>query len=453
MRWLLDFCYLLAVVGLMPLLLYRSLATGKYRSGWRERLGHPPEIARVTGYPCVWIHAVSVGEVNAVRGLVTAWRDRHPSTCLVISTTTDTGQARARELFPDLTVFRYPLDFSSCVRRALDRVDPALIVLAELEVWYQFIAEATARKIPVVVVNGRLSERSVQRFSWIRPVARRMFERLAWVGAQDGAYAERFQRMGVSPDRISITGSLKWDTAQVADHIAGSEDLARAMELDAALPLWVCGSTGPGEETLLLAAYRQLLKAHPRLQLAIIPRKPERFDEVAALIESAGFEYLRRSRRPDGIGHSPQQQRTNAASDKPDRPRVILGDTMGELRKFYSLASVVFVGRTLAPMGGSDVMEVAGLARPIIVGPSTFNFADAVAQLESREAIRIVQTSLDDPHAAEGLAQAVTALLDSPASARALAENARQAVLHNRGATERTLTKLTELLERQHAQH
>jgi 3-deoxy-D-manno-octulosonic-acid transferase len=436
MRLLVDLLQFLTALAVSPIILYRALTTGKYRQGWGERRGFVPVLSPAALWPRVWVHAVSMGEVNAIRGLVAAWRARSPGTEFVISTTTDTGQARARELFPDLTVIRYPLDLSRFVRRAMDRIKPTMIVLTELEVWYQFIAEARQRGLPVAIVNGRLSERSVRRFGLIRPVARRMFESLTWVGTQDDAYAERFQRMGVPAGRVEITGSLKWDTAQVADNIPGSDLLARSSGIDPDRPLWVCGSTGPGEEEIILRAYTAVRKRHPQPGLAIIPRKPERFDEVAELIAQAGFECIRRSRCPDGT------------TSKPIDNAIVLGDTMGELRKFYSLASVVLVGRTIAAMGGSDMMEVAALAKPILVGPHTENFADAVHQLRRHDGIRVIDAELDDPLASEKLAEAVAALLDQPEAARQLAMNARKVVQENRGATERTLARLIEIAGR-----
>lgn len=436
MRFFVNLIHFLALLAISPVILYRALTTGKYRQGWDQRRGFMPELPPPGPDGRVWVHAVSVGEVNAIRGLVAAWRKHSPETEFVVSTTTDTGQARARELFPDLTVIRYPLDLSGFVQRAFDRIRPTMVVLAELEVWYQFIAEAKARGIPVAVVNGRLSERSARLFKLIRPVVRRMFKSLAWVGAQDEAYAKRFRRLGARADRVAVTGSLKWDTAPSSDTIPGAEALSRAMGIDPTRPLWVCGSTGPGEEAIILAAYNALRMRHPGLGLAIVPRKPERFDEVAGLIRKAGFECVRRSESPDGGSRT--------TSDN----AVLLGDTMGELRKFYSLATVVFVGRTIAPMGGSDMMEVAGLARPIVVGPHTENFADAVHQLRRQEAIRIVETEIDAPDAAIKLAEAVGNLLEQPAAARSLAANARRVVEQNRGATERTLARLLEIANR-----
>jgi len=437
MRWFVDFCYLIAAVLLAPVVLYRAMVTGKYRHDWKQRRGYLPKLTPHSSR--VWIHAVSVGEVNAVRGLINAWQQQSPETEIVLSATTDTGIARARALFPDLTIFRYPLDISRFVQRALDRIQPTMIVLVELEVWYQFVTLASARGIPVAVVNGRLSETSLRRFGWIRPVARRMFRVLSWIGAQDETYAERFRKVGVPAERVVVSGSMKWDTAELVDTIPGSDALARAMGLDPSRPIWVCGSTGPGEEAVILKARDRVRRGHPSLQLVLVPRKPERFDEVAAVIRRAGLLCVRRSQSPDG------------SERRPCEGMVLLGDTMGELRKFYTLADVVFVGRTLAAMGGSDMMEVAALARPIIVGPHTENFADTVDQLERGRAIHVIDADLNAPDVVDRLSQAVGVLLDDRQAAQTMADNGREVVKRNRGAIERTLCSLTEIMQR--AQH
>jgi len=438
MRLIVDCCYLLALCAAAPLLAYRALRTGKYRGGWAQRRGYAPTLPPVPRR--VWFHAVSVGEVNAARGIIDQWRRQSPQTELVVSCTTDTGLARARALFPELVVFRYPLDLSRWVRRAMDRVKPTMIVLVELEVWYQFVTQAAARGIPVAVINGRLSATSLRRFRKVGRLVRPMFAALEWVGAQDETYAGRFRQLGVPPERVTVTGSLKWDTAELADAIPGADALAAALGIDRAGRLWVCGSTGPGEEQVVLEAYGHLLGRHPDLQLAIIPRKPERFDEVAGHIRAAGYACVRRSEHRD-----------------PGRPaawggrRVILGDTMGELRAFYSLATVVFAGRSLANMGGSDMMEVAALCRPIVVGPHTDNFGDTMDRLRRGGGVLEIGADLDSPDAAGQLAEAVDGLLRDPDAAAGMARNARAVVQANRGATGRTLTRLMEILER--AQH
>ncbi len=473
MRWVVDLCYLLAAAVFAPLVAFRSWRTGKYRRDWDQRRGFLPEMP--AGRARVWIHAVSMGEVNSIRGLVEMWRARCPDVEFVVSTTTDTGMDQARKLFKDLTVVRYPLDFSWFVRRALDRIAPTMIVLVEAEIWYQFVTQASARGIPVVVISGRLTEqKSMRRFRWVMPIARRMFSSLTWVGALAEEHAERFRRLGVPSDRVTVTGSMKWDTAQVADSLPGSHELARAMGIDNGQPVWVCGSTGDGEEEIILKAYARLRQRWPGLQLMIVPRKPERFDEIAELIRRSGFECLRRSGCPDGCKHTggvEDRQHENlgqlggtgslsahALADKPtgigsraSNPPVRLGDTMGELRKFYMLADVVFVGRTLADMGGSDMMEVAGLGRPIVVGPHTENFAEAVERLDAGGAICILSGDLTDTDAAEKLAVAVGDLLDDPVAAREMGRRGQEIVKRNRGATERTVNHLMEIM--QSAQH
>ncbi len=386
-----------------------------------------------------------MAEINCTPRLVEALRARLPGCELVFSTTTDTGFARAVTLYGGERVFRFPLDFSPVIGRALRRIRPSLIVLVELEVWYNLTRIATGRGIPVAVVNGRLTARSLRRFQWLGPAARRMFQCLAWVGAQDDAIAERFKQAGVPADRIETTSSLKWDTAVVADRIKGDVELARAMGLDHGRPLWVCGSTGPGEEAMILTQYGRLLEqwaslgtgaperhANPERMgapiLAMVPRKPERFDEVANLIERSGYTCIRRSRQVDGTH-----------LEATDRPAVLLGDTMGELRKFYSLCDVAFVGRSLVPMGGSDPIEAAALGCAIVVGPHCDNFRLPVEALCCADALRVV-------HEPDALAATVGELLHDPASARALGARAKQVVLDHRGATSKTADRLVGLL-------
>jgi 3-deoxy-D-manno-octulosonic-acid transferase len=427
MLWVADLCYVLAGLIYLPHLLYEMVFLKKNRHGWTERRGCldslPPDRQRI------WIHAVSLGEMNATRSLVAALREQWPDGQVVISTTTDTGYARGRELYPDLYVFRCPLDFSWIVRRALSRINPSLIVLVELEVWHNLTLLASRQGLPVVVFNGRLSEHSFRRYRMIQALVRPMFARLAWVGAQDAAYARRFQNLGVAPDRITVTGSVKYDTAPTDPDVPGAEELREDLGLAADEWLWVCGSTGPGEEEIILRAYAALRGDLPHLRLAIVPRKPERFDEVARLIERTGYPCFRRSASGG---------RTVSALDQPGRPAVILGDTMGELRKFYALACVVLVGRSLVPMGGSDVIEAAALAKPLLVGPHVQNFADAVEQLKLRDGLRMTTP--------EHLAADVKSILENPDLARSLAASARSVVQANLGATARTLSALLSVL-------
>lgn len=425
-----DVIYVLAVLVGWPWLVWRRWRRGPSGVPWSEYFGRVP--SRPVSAHCVWLHGVSLGEINATRTIVAELKRRLPEVVVVVSSTTRTGLTQARKLYPNLITFRFPLDFSFALRTLLGRVRPKVIVLMELELWPNLLEVAAARGIPVVVANGRITlERSVKRFTHplLRWLARRMFGHLTWVGAQDATYRARFIEVGADPERVQVTGSVKYDAADIADTIDGQAELAEQMGLDTQRPLWVCGSTGPEEEALVLDAYARLLAEFPSLQLAIIPRKPERFAEVAQLIVARGFACLRRSTGaplvPPGVSEP--------------RP-VYLGDTLGELRKFYALATVVFVGRTLVPMGGSDVMEVAGLAKPIVVGPYTENFAEAVSLLLAERGCR----QLED---AGALAPAVGELLRDAVERTRMGAAARATIVSRRGATQLTVDRVIELLD------
>jgi len=426
---LMDLLYGLFVCLGWPYLLYRRLTRGASGVALREYFGHVR--SRPVSAHCAWIHGVSLGEINATRTIVDQLHQRSPEVIPVISSTTRTGLDRARKLYPQLVTFRFPLDFSFAVRAALTRIRPSVIVLMELETWPNLIEIAARQGIRVIIANGRVTaERSVRRFKHplIRWVARRMFSRLTWVGVQDGTYRARFIEIGVPPDRVEITGSLKYDAAETGERIEGQDELAQEMGINTEQPLWVCGSTGPGEEAVLLEAYGKLLEQFPELQLALIPRKPERFDEVARLVVQHGHACLRRS--------------TGAPMVPPEivQPQpVFLGDTMGELRKFYALATVVFVGRSLVPMGGSDVMEVAGLGKAVLVGPHTENFAEAVNLLLSERAGRRVRSG-------DHLAAAVADLLRHRSRREQMGEAGRAAIISRRGATRKTVDQILSLL-------
>ena len=432
MRYVLDVIYAVAGVLYLPFLLYRMLVLGKSRTGWADRFGGVER--RASDDRCIWVHAVSVGEVNATRTLVDAIERAMPDLPVVISTTTDTGYVRARQVYADRPVFRYPLDFSWAVARTIRRLRPAAIVLMELEVWPNLLTVARARGVPVMVANGRITEqRSMKRFGKpvVRSIARWMFGQLTCVGAQDETYAERFRALGTPADRVHVTGTMKYDTAPVTDHVDGQDELAREMGIDRNRPLWVCGCTGPGEEAIILDARERIRRSVSDLQLAVIPRKPERFDEAAAEIQRRGLPFVRRSAK----------QATSTEDSG-----VFLGDTMGELRKFYALADVVFVGRTMVELGGSDVLEVAGLARPMVVGPSVYNFAEPVRALLAGNGIVQIDKKVDDVGAADRLADEIQRLLEDPPSRQALGQSARQVLLANQGATDRTVELLSGLL-------
>jgi 3-deoxy-D-manno-octulosonic-acid transferase len=434
-----DIAYGLAVGLSAPYWLIKPSARRKVLKAFRERMGQldgiPP---RDTQKPAVMIHAVSLGEMNATRAMIERLRSARPGVEFIISTTTETGFNRARELYENSTdcrIIRYPLDFTGAVVALLDTLKPSVVVLMELEVWPNFLAQCEARDVPVVLVNGRLTKSSFRNYRLAGPLTATMFGRLRELCAQDETYAERFVTLGAPKERVHVTGTMKFDNAQVADRIDGDDSLANAVRLNPGKELiWVCGSTGPGEEQIVLDAYRELTSRRPDLRLVIVPRHPERFDEVARLIESAGHPLVRRSK--------PKSQASDLKSP------VILGDTMGELRKFYSLADVVFVGRTLVDLGprqhGSDMIEPAALAKPVIVGPFTGNFAEVMNAFRAAGAMAEIESPAE-------LAGAVERLLTDRAVANQMGQRAQDIVRREQGATQRHVDVILQYLDRSRA--
>ncbi|MGP1347352.1 MAG: 3-deoxy-D-manno-octulosonic acid transferase [Phycisphaerales bacterium] len=412
-----DIAYLLAAALTAPFWLR------KRRAGWGERFGRitpappptPPNKRRLL------LHAVSVGEANMLRPLVDAILAGHADSIdLVIAATTDTGIARARALYADrCAVVRYPLDASWAVRRFLRAIRPDAVALAELELWPNFIAACARRDIPVCVINGRLSARSFKGYRLARPILRSTFNTLAFAAAQDDDYAQRFVHMGVDPLRCIIAGNMKWDAApKLPDPKldAAAEQLAEHMGIDRTRPLIVAGSTAPGEHELIL---RALWAVDPSAQLLCAPRKPEWFDDAARVLPAC----IRRSAPPT-----------------PPTPNagLFLLDTIGELRAAYHLAHIVIVGRSFGTLHGSDPMEPAALAKPIIIGPRTTDFEQAVRALGEADAI--LQT-ID-----EQLPDALRSLLTKPDRRDTLARNAKACVDAHRGATQRHLDLLLGML-------
>jgi 3-deoxy-D-manno-octulosonic-acid transferase len=328
---------------------------------------------------------------------------------VIVSVTTDTGLARARALYADVCdVVRTPLDFSWAVRRFLDFTRPDVVGLVELEVWPNLVRQCRARGVAVGVVNGRLSERSFTGYRRGRALIGPSFRRLDFAAVQDEAYAARFRAMGVAPERVTVTGSMKWDAVEVVEGSARTEGalgLAHALGLDVSRPIVVAGSTAPGEEALLHAA------VPGDVQLVCAPRKPEWFDQAAAAMPGC-------VRRSAGVGGA----RAAGAT------RFVL-DSIGELSTLYRVADVVVIGRSFGGLYGSDPMEPAGLGLPVLIGPEHADFAAGVAMLEAAGGIRVVDRA--------GLAGAVAGLLADASARRAMGENARACVRAQQGASAR----------------
>ena len=412
-----DLAYAIAIGATAPVWLMAPGLRRKVLDALRARNGNVPR--STSNEPGVLIHAVSMGEINATPALVSLLAFTIPDLRFIISTTSRTGEARARQLYakePRVTLIRFPFDFSKSVGKMLDAQRPSVVVLMELEVWPNFTHECEKRRIPVILVNGRLSAYSYRGYRLTGPFTRPMFSRLTLACVQEEAYVARFKRVGVPADRIRVTGTMKFDTAQLADPKADAIAIGQSVGLHPGEEkIWVCGSTGPGEEQIVLSAYAELRKTFPSLRLVIVPRDLERFDEVANLIKSQGFALVRRS-QPD-VPPAPV-----------GRPIVVLGDTMGELRKFYSVADIVFVGRTLVDLGskqhGSDMIEPAALAKPVIVGPYTGNFMEAMNRFREARAIREI-------HQPQQLAGAVAELMLAPIACAEIGQNAQYVVRQN----------------------
>ncbi len=423
-----DVLYAIGAVVSSPVLLFGLIRSGKWRTDWKGRFGKVPPLP-ADPRPTLLLHGVSVGEINATRELVARMgAPGSPPLRLVISATTNTGIDRARELYGDrYPVVRFPFDFSWMVRRFLDAVRPDLVALLELEVWPNLAQECRRRGIPLVVINGRLSDSSFGNYRWAKGLVRPMFRGLAAVAAQTEEYAQRFRDLGTPPERITVADTMKWDTGKLAGEVPGARELGEALGIDPERPLVVAGSTGPGEEELLL-------KGRPEgVQLLLVPRKPERFEEVARMVPGI----VRRSQRPDGSGTSGADSTPGPQGGGGAPSDLFLLDTMGELTRAYGLADVAVVGRSFVPLGGSDPIEAIALGRPTVMGPHFDNFRAVVGAFQEGGGIRITPRPWE----------VITDLLERPDEARAMGERGREVIRRRQGATQRHAALLFRCLE------
>lgn len=417
MRGLYTALLCLALPCMLLRLLWRSLKTPAYRGRWKERLGlfEPPG-----GADTLWIHAVSVGEVQAALPLVRLLQQRHPDQPIVITTTTPTGSQRVKELFgAELFHVYAPYDLPWIVERFLDRARPRLMVLMETEIWPNMLAICRRRGIPSLLANARLSGRSARGYARLGAFTRQTFETIGLIAAQAPADAERFAALGAPPDRIEVTGSIKFDIRLPRILNEQAEAVRRLWGHDR--PVWVAASTHEGEDEQVLDAHACIRRRLPACLLVLVPRHPERFDRVAALCLKRGFNLVRRS----------------SQADCGPETSVFLGDSMGELPVFLAGADVAFVGGSLVQHGGHNMLEPAALGVPVVFGPHNFNFA-AISELLLQEhaAVRVEN--------AGELAAVVEGWLEDASERSRVGENGRRVVEQNRGALE----KLAGLIDR-----
>ncbi len=431
MRYLLNGLYIVVAVLLLPMVLYRMVKQGRYKEGWGDKLTGNI-YRRRPDEDCIWIHAVSVGEINATRTIVEELKSRFSDHEIVISTTTDTGQARARKLYgEEHRIFYFPIDFTWAMNKAFRNLSPSVCLLMELEVWPNFINTAHKFDCPVAVVNGRISDHSYKWYKRVWIFAKRIFEKIDLILSQTEEYKERFIDIGCRAKSVQVTGTLKYDTAEVTDSIEGTDELAQQLGLKGQR-IWVAGGTGNDEEKLIVDAFGKLKERQgfDDLRLVVVPRKPERFDEAAEVIKAAGFNVERFSEYKD------TDREIEGGSEA-----VILGDTMGDLRKFYSLATVIFVGRSLVSMGGSDMMEAAALGRCTMFGPYAYNFRQTVnSLLEGKGAIMVEDE--------EELVEKLEEVLNDEAKLNLIAQNGQEVIRQNQGATERTVEAIEKIIKK-----
>ncbi|MBN1395690.1 MAG: 3-deoxy-D-manno-octulosonic acid transferase [Pirellulales bacterium] len=507
MSYLLNIAYLLLLLIFSPWLIVQAVRKGKYREGYAEKLlglaprqtanktqsaltpdpspasgrGEITQSALAPGPSSasgrgentqrrLWLHAVSVGEVNLLAPLLKAIEEKRPDWECVVSTTTMTGMELAKKKYPNNTVFYCPLDFTWAVKNAVRRVRPDVLVLAELELWPNLIGAAKRAGAKVAVVNGRLGEKSFRGYRRIRPLLAHIMRKIDLIAAQDETYAERFRALGARAEAVHVTGSMKYDGARTDRANPATRrlaDLAGFAEDDIVL---LAGSTQEPEEEMALETFRELSARWPKLRLILVPRHPDRFDAVARLLDSSGLPWQRRTdlrgerRGERGVGRvrstekhkiitaSHQQEIKHQQSENTRSPpltplpsplssRVLLVDVVGELGAWWGAAHIAFVGGSMGSRGGQNMIEPAAYGAAVSFGPNTWNFRDVAAAMLAREAAVVVRNRNE-------FAGFVRRCLEEPDYAAELGRRGQSFVLSQLGATERTLALLKETLSR-----
>ena len=416
-RWLYSLCLYLALPGVLAFLGYRSLREPGYRAKLRQRFGH----VEPDGANPIWVHAVSVGEVLAAVPMVRRLMARFPGHPVLITTMTPTGADRVRDVFGEQVAHRYvPYDLPHMVKRFLARVEPAILVIMETEVWPNLVNGCARRGIPVVLANARLSENSAAGYRRVGALIRPIFRSLDWVAAQSEADGRRFERLGVPRASVTVTGSIKYDLA-IGDEVRAAA-AALKERMGGQRPVWIAASTHDGEDAPVLAAHRRLLAQCPDALLVLVPRHPERFEAVARLVQEQGLALARRS-----------------TGDDPASAQVYLADSMGELLMLYGCADVAFIGGSLIERGGHNPLEAAAWSLPVITGPQVFNFISVFDHLAGQEAVRFVADG-------DELADALMALFEEAQVRHEIGQRARAVVDANQGAVARLVEGVSGLI-------
>ncbi|MBY6198442.1 lipid IV(A) 3-deoxy-D-manno-octulosonic acid transferase [Vibrio hangzhouensis] len=413
--------YTLLLIVVSPFFLYGLFKKKKGKPSigerWKEHFGFTPALSNARSQP-IWIHAVSVGEVIAISPLIKRLKKAHPDMVIVLTTTTPTGAEQASKLGGIIEHRYMPLDFGFAVKGFLEAIHPSQLLIVETELWPNTLHWVAKNGIPITILNARLSERSCQRYAKVQPVFDLLSNRIATILCQHQDDAERFIRLGVEPEKVSVTGSLKFDISVNEQDIEAGKKLRQQM---ADRPVWIASSTHEGEDEQLLAVHRKILELLPEALMILVPRHPERFQSVLDAIKKHGFTVTRRT------------------ENQPITPEteVFLGDTMGEMMTLLSASDVCFMGGSLLgnKVGGHNLLEPAALGIPMVTGPSYFNFKDITEQLHQLGACDII------PDTATA-STVILALLNDPQHRVQIGETAKSFVQANKGAIERTLTAL-----------
>jgi 3-deoxy-D-manno-octulosonic-acid transferase len=423
---------LLVYVAASPYFLYQALRHHKYVGSVGQRLGYLPVSLNLDGDESIWVHAVSVGEVLVARPLVTELRRRYPKLRIFLSTTTMAGQQLARRNVADLdAVFYFPFDWTFTARRTLNLVRPRLFVMMETEIWPNLLRECRRRGVRTAVVNGRISYRSFPRYRVIRPFFRRVLADVDRFCVQGEETARRLIELGADPAKITITGSLKFDSlGAIPTPGRGPERVLRFFRVPPTRPVLVAGSTSRGEEEAVIHAFNRLRSGGSSPLLVLAARHPERFADVERLCRQEGLSTVRRS---------------ELLIDAEPRADAVILDTIGELAQIYQIATVVFVGGSLVPLGGHNILEPAVFGKPIVFGPHMQNFSEIAEAFLANGAAVQVRTDRE-------LDAAIVSLMDDPVRRARLGAAARALVEANRGAKARTLAVITSLLPPQERQ-
>jgi len=439
MRFVYSIFHYLLMPFVLIRLFWQGLIAPGYRERWLERFGFGKPVAPTT--PRIWIHAVSVGEVQAAVPLVHALHIRYPGAHVLVTTTTPTGAARVADAFGTAVEHRYaPYDLPDCIKRFFDRVSPSLVIILETELWPNILHICHRRSIPVLLVNARLSAKSARAYRRVSSITARMLENISAIAVQGRADADRLIALGADPAKVQVTGSVKFDVKLRASLREESQVMRRCWGVNRAV--WIAASTHEGEEEQILDAFQKVRQSISDALLVLVPRHPERFAKVTALVRGRGYNTLLRSRLLQaGNIYSEVLEESTVSSDPPTNPcadvDVFIGDTMGELPMLYAASDLAFVGGSLVPVGGHNMLEPAALGIPILFGPHNFNFMQIAHNLRENDAARQVENETK-------LAEMVITFLQDANLRHGTGEKAKAFVDDNRGAVEKVISLISD---------